>query len=67
MRFRKNLLAVWSNKLINFIHRAYMSCMENEGGIFPSLFYPGPVSFANVDQGSQSWKVLELHFSLKSP
>ena len=38
-----------------------MSCMENEGGIFPSLFYPGPVSFANVDQGSHSLE-MSLNF-----
>ena len=45
----KNFSCVWTNKLINVFHRADMSCMANERGIFPSLFYPGPASFANVD------------------
>ena len=40
---------VLRSAVINVFHRADMSCMANERRIFPSLFYPGPASFANVD------------------
>lgn len=33
----KNFSCVWSNKLINLIHKADMSCTANERGIFPPM------------------------------
>ena len=33
----KNFTCVWSNKLINVIRKADMSCMANERRIFPPM------------------------------